>query len=93
MSEVRFDEQELRAFSDKQQAWGESLDGREQELLGSLVGLAAAHTTAGAEAEGDDEVAGFGFGRSSSQSFGALSFDALSRPRLGLIIEHDHDLD
>ena len=84
MSEVRFDEQELRAFSDKLQAWGESLDGREQELLGSLVGLAAAHTPAGAEAGGDDEVAGFSFGSPSSRSFGSLSFEVLSRPQTRL---------
>ena len=81
MSEVTFDEQELRAFSDKLQAWGESLDGREQELLGSLVRLAAAGRQS--EAEGDDDVAGFGFGSPSSRSFGALSFDALSRPTNG----------
>lgn len=28
------------------QAWGEGLDGREQQLLGNLVGLAAAGTQA-----------------------------------------------
>ena len=84
MSESTYTEEELSAFSDKLQAWGESLDGREQQLLGNLVGLAAAHTQAEAEGE-EPEVAGFRFARSSSQSFGALSFDALPRPRLGSV--------
>lgn len=86
MSEITFTEQELRAFSDKLQAWGEGLDGREQQLLGNLVSLAATHTPAGVEAEGDgDEVAGFSLSRPSSPSFGSLSFDALSRPTNGYV--------
>ena len=85
MSESTYTEEELSAFSDKLQAWGDDLPEREQQLLGNLVGRAAAYTQA--EAEGDEEVAGFSFTRlSGSQSFGSLSFDALSRPQRGIIL-------
>ena len=78
MSESTYTEEELSAFSDKLQAWGESLDGREQELLGNLVGLAAAHTQAEAEGE-EPEVAGFRFVRpSNANQLGTLSFNALA---------------
>lgn len=78
MSESTYTEEELSAFSDKLQAWGESLPEREQELLGSLVGRAAAHTQA--EAEGDEpEVAGFSFtSPSSATQVGDFSRIALS---------------
>ncbi len=77
MSESTYTEEELSAFSDKLQAWGESLPEREQELLGSLVGRAAAHTQG--EAEGDEEVAGFSFTKPSSfTQFGDVSRIALS---------------
>ena len=84
MSDATYTEEELSAFSDKLQAWGESLPEREQQLLGNLVGLAVERTQAEAEAE-EPEVAGFGFTRpSGSQQLGALSFTALSAPSTGL---------
>ena len=70
MSESTYTEEDLSAFSDKLQAWGESLPEREQQLLGSLVGRAAAHTQG--EVEGDEpEVAGFSFTNPSSSTFGS----------------------
>ena len=73
MSDAIATEEELSAFSDKLQAWGESLPEREQELLGSLVGRAVAHTQGEAEAE-EPEVAGFSFTKPSSfTQFGDLS--------------------
>ena len=85
MSGSTYTEQELSAFSDKLQAWVDGLPEREQQLLGSLVGRAAAHTAAGAQAEGDAEVAGFSFASPSSRSFGSLSFEVLSRPQTRLV--------
>ena len=78
MNESTYTEEELSAFSDKLQAWGDGLPEREQQLLGSLVGRAAAHTQA--EAEGDEpEVAGFSFtSPSSSTQVGDFSRIALS---------------
>ncbi len=58
MSESTYTEEELSAFSDKLQAWGDGLPEREQQLLGNLVGRAAAHTQGVAEAE-EAEVVGF----------------------------------
>ena len=78
MSDATYTEEELSAFSDKLQAWGESLPEREQQLLGSLVGRAAAHTQGEAEAE-EPEVAGFSFAKPSSfTQFGDVSRIALS---------------
>ena len=58
MSESTYTEEELSAFSDKLQAWGDGLPEREQQLLGNLVGRAAAHTQGEAEAE-EPEVIGY----------------------------------
>ncbi len=77
MSELSYTEEELNAFSDRLQAWGDGLPEREQQLLGNLVGRAAAHTQG--EAEGDEEVAGFSFTKPSSfTQFGDFSRVALS---------------
>ena len=76
----------MSAFSDKLQAWGDGLPEREQQLLGNLIGLAAASPRAEGEVDHDAEVAGFSVpGRTRVNQLGALSFAALSTTSSGSV--------
>jgi hypothetical protein len=79
MSENNFTQDEVDAFASKLDEWGGTLPERERALLHALLAEAES------QARGDDDVSGFGFDLSSTQSLPTL--DTLAGSALRPVVE------